>query len=99
MNIFKIVVVAALVLSALSLEAKMPKNSYACHVITDEQEIGIAFVQADELAIALTEALGRSAYVAENRSQATAQVVECVVVPGNRLSDPIAQQLLDNIPR
>ena len=99
MKIFKIIVVAVIVMSALSLQAKMPKNTYACHVITDEQEIGIAFMQADKLSIAESEAINRSAYVAENRTQTTAQVVECVVIPANKLSDPIAQQLLDNIPR
>ena len=99
MKTIKLLTILGIIVSALSLSAKMPENTYACHVTTDENEMGIAFLQADTKAIAERDAINRSAFVTENRTQTTIQVIECVQIPGNKLSDPVAQQLLESIPR
>ncbi len=99
MKLIQLVITLILLSVVMSVQAKMPKHTYACHVQTVDNELGIAFMQADQKPKAELEAIGRDAYVARDRTQKTASVVECVRVPGNSLSNPIAQQLLESIPR
>lgn len=99
MKAIKLITLLGIILTALSLQAKMPENTYACEVKTSDNEMGIALLQADKKEKAEEEAINRSAFVAGNRQQTTVQVIECVEIPGNKLSNPVAQELLDSIPR
>jgi hypothetical protein len=96
---FLLIVTLGLFTSILSA-AGLPKFNYACHVITENKNIGVNFVQVNSEKQAYDGALEVDAYVNdEGKTEMPAAVMQCIILPGNKFNDYTAQKLLDSIPR
>lgn len=99
-NLLKTTIILAVLVSGVTLSAAMPKNNYACHVVTDKTNMGVSFIQANTLAKAEEEALKVKAHVnTEGKMETPTAVLQCILTPGSKFDDFTAQKLLENIPR
>ncbi len=88
-----------ILMGGLSLTADMPRNEYACHVLTESNKMGIIFMQANDKTEARVEAFGRKAYISEDVTEKTITVLQCIVERKEKFNDISAQKLYESIPK
>lgn len=79
--------------------ADMPRNEYACHVLTETNKLGIIFMQANDEPEARVEAFGRMAYISEEKMEKTITVLQCILERKEKFNDSTAQKLYESIPK
>ena len=78
--------------------AKMPKNQYACHVLTESLINGIVLVQSDTLKGATDMALVAKAITSTKNNAKPNEVLECIVRPTGKFSDSNVEKFYRSIP-
>ena len=98
-SIYLILMISVVFCSTNTIKAKMPSNSFACHVVTQSNDMGITFIQADDVAEAEKASLGKKAYITADERDTATTVLQCVDYPEGKLTDSEAQKLMESIPQ
>jgi len=84
--------------STPATNARMPKNQYACHVLTESLINGIVLVQSDNLKRATDMALVAKAITKTKNDAKPNEVLECIVRPMGKFSDSNVEKFYRSIP-
>ena len=96
---YKLYLGATFLALSSAVTADMPRNEYACHVLTETTKLGIIFMQANDEPEARVEAFGRMAYISEDEKEKTTTVLQCIVERKEKFNDATAQKLYESIPK